>query len=54
MPFCKESIQKYHLNILRMINTLYHIYIETELFNLADVDQMKIYHESYFLKYKCK
>ena len=41
MSFCKEPIPRYHFNVLRMINTLYHIYIESGLFHFKYVDQIK-------------
>ena len=32
---CKNSTDRYHLNILRIITIIYHIYIECESYNLA-------------------
>ena len=35
IPLCKNSTDRYHLNILRIIVIIYHIYIEYELYNLS-------------------
>ena len=35
IPLCKKSTYRYHLNILRIVSIVYHIYIECELYNLA-------------------
>ena len=36
IPLCKKSTEIYHLNISRIIAIIYHIYIERELYNLAN------------------
>ena len=35
VPLCKNIRDRYHSNILRTIAIIYHIYIESELYNLA-------------------
>ena len=36
IPLCKNTSDRYHFfNILRIIAIVYHIYIESELYNLA-------------------
>ena len=34
IPLCKNTIERYHFNILIIINIIYHIYIESELYQL--------------------
>ena len=36
IPLCKKSTDRYHFNILRIITLIYHMYIEYELYNLAE------------------
>ena len=50
IPFCKFPIQKYHYNVLRTMKTLYHIYIESELFYFTHRDHEKVYNKLEFLK----
>ena len=35
IPLCKNTNDRYHFNIMRIIAIIYHIYIESELYNLA-------------------
>ena len=35
MPLCKNTSEIYHINILIVINIIYHIYIEIKLYQLA-------------------
>ena len=35
IPLCKNNNERYHFNILRIINIIYHIYIESEFYQLA-------------------
>ena len=35
ITLCKNSTDKYHLNILKIIALIYHIYTEYEFYNLA-------------------
>ena len=35
IPLCKKSTDRYHLNILRIIPLIYHMFIEYELYNLT-------------------
>ena len=35
IPLCKNPIDRYYLNIFRIIKLIYHMSIEYELYNLA-------------------
>ena len=35
VTLCKNTSERYHFNILIFINILYHIYVESELYQLA-------------------
>ena len=49
IPFCKHSNQIYNFNILRIVNIIYHIYTETELYQLAHVIDHNYHHKMIFL-----
>ena len=34
IPFCKNSNERYHLNLMMIISILYNIYIESEVYKL--------------------
>ena len=50
ITFDKKPIQKYYFNVLRIIKTLYQIFIESEWFSLTKEYQIKYYHGSDFIK----
>ena len=38
LPICTKSIQKCHLNVLRIMNTIYHIYIASGFYKFTFTD----------------
>ena len=49
IPLCKKSIGRYHLNILRIITLIYHMYIEYELYNLTYNKTTGLIYENQFI-----
>ena len=52
ITLCKNSNDRYHLNILIIIAIIYHIYIDCELYNLAYGNSQILIHEQELLKLK--
>ena len=39
IPLCKNSTDRYHLNILRIISIVYHLYSECEWYKFAFINK---------------
>ena len=48
ITLCKHSIDRYNLNIMRIIGIIYHIHIGFELYNLAYINKLCWVYEEVF------
>ena len=49
ISLCKNSTDRYHLNILSIIDIIYHMYIEYELYLLAYIKNPGVIYEHEFI-----